>query len=109
MQNIDSETWDAEWKDIFFGDPKLLEIKRERAKRLKPTTGEGGRGSLVGFDTSKQKKVTSLDEMAKMSGRMSGLSPAKRGDTSKPLDAGKNQLRPSITPNDDGTLDLDLD
>lgn len=43
LQTIEPETWDKEWNDIFFGDPRVLEMKRDSAKRIAPAVkGEEG-------------------------------------------------------------------
>lgn len=43
MNVIDPEAWESDYKDLFFGDPALLEMERERKKRVMPAVaGEEG-------------------------------------------------------------------
>lgn len=43
MSVVDPDAWESDYKDLFFGDPALLEMERARKERVKPAVaGEEG-------------------------------------------------------------------
>lgn len=102
---MDSDQFKREYHDLFFGDPKLIEFQRERERRMKPKQKDG-RGSLEGFNPEKVAKKPSAEVLAQMAGRMSGY---RQAPATPPAETETKTVRPTLTPNDEGTLDLTVE
>lgn len=89
LEKIDGETWDREYKDIFFGDPEKHRRAAEAKKSLKPAV-PGQQGHL---DLKPVEKVPATDLAAIIGKYGKGIAPERRG--------------PNISVGSDGTLDID--
>ena len=89
MGVIDPEEWNARYKELFFGDPELLERRREAAERIKPA-GEDGRGGLT------LKRAETPGDAAELGIAIGGKPVAKDGG-----------VGPVITPGEDGEMTIE--
>lgn len=91
MNVMDPEVWESDYKETFFGDPRILEMRREAKERIKPKA-EGEAGSFV----------IERPEGWKPASRAEGFTVNIGGS-----DKGKSGSGPSITPSDDGSLEVE--
>ena len=101
LQTIDPEIWEKEWHETFFGDPRVLEMKRESAKRIKPAV-KGEEGHLNITPKEKPKEATDDDLRRMLGGKLAqaGIQGAKGVPPPKPS-------TPVIGLTSDGELGID--
>jgi hypothetical protein len=102
MQNCDPETWDKEYKDLFFGDPKQHEARREAQRRIAPSQ-PGQRGSL----NIVKKEAKPVGDMSQFFGRAGD---AGRADPNKAAirEIAEAKRKPAFTIAPDGDGDLSI-
>lgn len=102
MQNCDSDTWDKEYKDLFFGDPdehKRREAARQRIAPAKP----GQRGSL----NIKPTESKPVDDMSQFFGRAGGSGKADPNKAViRDISEAKRKAAFTIGPDGDGDLSI---
>ena len=92
LEKIDGETWDREYKDIFFGDPEKRRRADEAKKHLKPSV-PGQAGSL---DLRPVEKTAPADLAAIIGKYGKGVAPER-----------KSPSGPNISTGPDGSLTVD--
>lgn len=103
MQHVDSEVWDKEYKDIFFGDPKQHEMRQQAQARMAPAQA-GQQGSLNIKPV--EKKITEGD-LSQFFGRAGG---AGKADPNKAVARERAKRAPlTIGPDTEGNLSVSTD
>lgn len=102
MQNCDAETWDKEYKDLFFGDPdehKRRQVSRQRIAPSKP----GQRGSL-NIDRKQAKPVGDMSQFFGRAGDAGKADPNKAAV--REIAESKRKAAFTIAPDGDGDLSI---
>lgn len=100
MQNCDSEIWDKEYKDVFFGDPDDHK-RREDAKRRITPSQSGQRGSL----NIVKKDAKPVGDMSQFFGRAGNAGKADPNKAAiREISDAKRKPAFTIAPDDDGNV-----
>lgn len=102
MQNCDSETWDKEYKDIFFGDPDQHKRRQEAQRRIAPSQ-PGQRGSL----NIAKKESKPIGDMSQFFGRAGDAGKADPNKAAlREISESKRKAAFTIAPDGDGDLSV---
>lgn len=105
MQNCDSETWDKEYKDIFFGDPDEHKRREEARQRIAPSQ-PGQRGSL-NIERKESKPVADMSQFFGRAGAAGKSDPNKAAI--RDISDAKRKVAFTIAPDGDGDLSITND
>lgn len=100
MQNCDSETWDKEYKDIFFGDPDEHKRREEARRRIAPSK-PGQRGEL-NITKRDAKPVADMSQFFGRAGNAGKADPNKAAI--REISEARHKPAFTIAPDDDGNV-----
>lgn len=102
MQNCDSDVWNKDYKDIFFGDPEKRAREQEARARIAPAQkGQEGGLNIIPLDAKP------VADPAQFFGRAGG---AGKSDPNKPAIMERGKRSPlTIGPDADGNLSVSSD
>lgn len=100
MLNVDTETWQKDYKDIFFGDPKAHQMREEAKRRMAPAQ-KGQEGSL----NIQRKEAKPVPDMSQFFGRAGGAGKADPNKAAQKEIADRKAAM-TIGPDADGNLSV---
>jgi hypothetical protein len=101
MQHVDSEVWEKEYKDIFFGDPSVHLRRQEAQRRIAPAQ-KGVEGSLNIKRKEAPKPAPDLSELFGRAGSAGKADPNKAAMQ----EIGARKAAITIGPDADGNLSV---
>jgi hypothetical protein len=108
MLNVSSEAWEADYKDIFFGDPKTFERKQQAKNNIKPAV-KGQEGSLNIVPKKKAEPVTDISGFLGRGGSPGKSDPNKAAKIAISEAKRKKSGGLVIKPTDSGDLSVSMD